>query len=81
MMPGFYPASFFIQYTYLFAFFTATVKIEVQHHPPLPPSLERSGKGGERGGGSPITGQSAIQNKKGDHRLPRINYFCIVNYV
>lgn len=60
---------------------TATVKIEVQHHPPLPPSLERSGKGGERGGGSPITGQSAIQNKKGDHRLPRINYFCIVNYV
>ena len=29
----------------------ATVKIEVQHHPPLPPSLERSGKGGERGGG------------------------------
>ena len=33
------------------AYPVATVKIEVQHHPPLPPSLERSGKGGERGGG------------------------------
>ena len=35
----------------------------------------------QKQGVDPITGQSAIQNKKGDHRLPRINYFCIVNYV
>ena len=59
-----------------------TVKLEVQLRHRLPPSLERSGKGGGRrwnpGIGSWHRVIRQYKIKKGDRRLPRINYFCIV---
>lgn len=55
-----------------------TVKLEVQLRHRLPPSLERSGKGGGRRWKPGIRVIRQYKIKKGDLCLPRINYFCIV---
>ena len=55
-----------------------TVKLEVQLLHRLPPSLERSGKGGGRRWKPGIRVIRQYKIKKGDLCLPRINYFCIV---
>ena len=57
-----------------FTFF-ATVKLEVQLLHRLPPSLERSGKGGGRRWKPGIRVIRQYKIKKGDLCLPRINYF------
>ena len=57
---------------------TPTVKLEVQLRHRLPPSLERSGKGGGRRWKPGIRVIRQYKIKKGDLCLPRINYFCIV---
>ena len=59
-------------------YITPTVKLEVQLRHRLPPSLERSGKGGGRRWKPGIRVIRQYKIKKGDLCLPRINYFCIV---
>ena len=59
-------------------FSAPTVKLEVQLRHRLPPSLERSGKGGGRRWKPGIRVIRQYKIKKGDLCLPRINYFCIV---
>lgn len=59
-------------------FLKPTVKLEVQLLHRLPPSLERSGKGGGRRWKPGIRVIRQYKIKKGDLCLPRINYFCIV---
>lgn len=62
----------------LYRVFCPTVKLEVQLLHRLPPSLERSGKGGGRRWKPGIRVIRQYKIKKGDLCLPRINYFCIV---
>ncbi len=57
---------------------SASVKLEVQHIRPILRPFRYASRT-EDGAGSDVGSHSAIQKtKKGDRRLPRITYFCIV---